>query len=107
MTDYADLEKRLREMASAWKRWGADGVFKGALHSDIVSEAADALISLQKAISLADAKLALAMVYAADAAAADHRAQSAPAARAAITHIRNARGDLGDFLSREARGQDE
>jgi hypothetical protein len=91
VTDYADLEKRLRH----------------ALSSSLEREAADALASLQKAVALADAKLGLAMVYAGDAAAADHRAQSAPAARAAITHIRNARGDLGAFLSRAQPGQDD
>lgn len=48
MTDYADLEKRLREMASAWKRWGADGIYMGALQSDIVTEAANVISALRR-----------------------------------------------------------
>jgi hypothetical protein len=71
------------------------------LAGNVMREAADALAALQKAIGLADAKLAFAMVYAADAAAADHAHRRWP--RAAITHIRNARGDLGAFIERPLR----
>ena len=48
MSEAIDIVERLRDMAASWQRWGADGIFKGKLHSDTLREAADALEQLEQ-----------------------------------------------------------